>query len=207
MLPISFFERAGQTFFNSLIIIDADGEIVGHYRKSHIPQNPGYEEKFYFSPGDTGFPVIDTKFARLGCAICWDQWFPEVARILTLKGAEVLLYPTAIGSEPEAPELDSSSHWQRVMQGHSAANIIPVVASNRVGVESGKRYEISFYGSSFITDYTGCKLVEADNSTETCITSSVDLDAAADYRCNWGVFRDRRVDLYSELGALDGRSF
>ncbi len=204
VLPISFFEQAGQTFFNSLLVADADGSIVGHYRKSHIPQNPGYEEKFYFSPGDTGFKVIDTKFARIGCAICWDQWFPEVARALTLKGAEVLLYPTAIGSEPEAPQLDSSAHWQRAMQGHSAVNIIPVVASNRIGVEKGKRSQITFYGSSFITDYTGDKIIEADRSSETHIISAVDLDAASSYRNGWSVFRDRRVDLYGTLGTLDG---
>ena len=202
VLPISFFERAGQVFFNSLVVADADGTIKGLYRKSHIPQNPGYEEKFYFSPGNTGFQIIETKFARLGCAICWDQWFPEAARAMTLMGAEVLLYPTAIGSEPEAPTLDSSAHWQRVMQGHSAANVIPVVASNRVGKESGKRSEITFYGSSFITDFTGEKITEADKWKETHISASIDLEAALRYRETWSLFRDRRVDLYGSLSAL-----
>ena len=205
VLPISFFERAGQVFFNSLVVADVDGTIKGLYRKSHIPQNPGYEEKFYFSPGNTGFQIIETKFARLGCAICWDQWFPEAARAMTLMGAEVLLYPTAIGSEPEVPRLDSSAHWQRVMQGHSAANVIPVVASNRVGKEEGKRSEITFYGSSFITDFTGEKVVEADKQKETHIVASIDLEAAARYREAWCVFRDRRVDLYSVLSSLEGK--
>lgn len=204
VLPISFFERAGQVFFNSLVVADADGTIKGLYRKSHIPQNPGYEEKFYFSPGNTGFQVIDTKFARLGCAICWDQWFPEAARAMTLMGAEVLLYPTAIGSEPEAPELDSAAHWQRVMQGHAAANVIPVVASNRVGSEAGKRSEITFYGSSFITDFTGAKIAEADRQSETHILATVDLFAASQYRDAWCIFRDRRVDLYDVINSLEG---
>lgn len=204
VLPISFFERAGQVFFNSLVVADSDGTIKGLYRKSHIPQNPGYEEKFYFSPGNTGFQVIETKFAKLGCAICWDQWFPEAARIMALMGAEVLLYPTAIGSEPEVPALDSSAHWQRVMQGHSAANIIPVVASNRVGKEKGKRSEITFYGSSFITNFTGDKIIEADKHKETHISARIDLEAAARYREAWCVFRDRRADLYGALSTLEG---
>ena len=204
VLPVSFFERAGQVFFNSLVVADADGTVKGLYRKSHIPQNPGYEEKFYFSPGNTGFQVIETKFAKLGCAICWDQWFPEAARAMTLMGAEVLLYPTAVGSEPEAPALDSSAHWQRVMQGHAAANVIPVVASNRVGKEKGKRSEITFYGSSFITDFTGDKIIEADKQKETHISARIDLEAAARFREAWCVFRDRRADLYGALSTLEG---
>lgn len=204
VLPISFFERAGQAYFNSLVVADADGAIVGHYRKSHIPQNPGYEEKYYFSPGDTGFQVINTRFGRLGCAICWDQWFPETARVLALKGADVLLYPTAIGSEPTAPELDSSAHWQRVMQGHSAANLMPLIASNRVGSETDNATTVRFYGKSFITDGTGEMLAEADTSSESVVTATVDLAAAARYRAEWCVFRDRRPDLYETLLTLDG---
>lgn len=204
VLPISFFERAGQAFFNSMVIADADGSIAGRYRKSHIPQNPGYEEKYYFSPGDTGFSVVQTAFGRLGCAICWDQWFPETARVLTLRGAEILIYPTAIGSEPAAPEVDSSAHWQRVMQGHSAANVIPVVASNRVGTETADGSEITFYGSSFITDHTGAMLAAADRVTPGHILATVDPQAAARYRAEWCVFRDRRVDLYGPILSLDG---
>lgn len=204
VLPVSFFERAGQAFFNSLVVADADGSIVGHYRKSHIPQNPGYEEKFYFSPGDTGLDAIQTKFGRLGCAICWDQWFPEVARVLALKGAEILLFPTAIGSEPSAPGLDSSAHWQRVMQGHSAANLTPLIASNRIGTEKGERSQITFYGSSFITDHTGALIATADRQHETHVCADVDLDLSARYRAEWSVFRDRRPELYRTLMTLDG---
>ncbi len=206
VLPISFYERAGQAFFNALVVADADGGIVGHYRKVHIPQNPGYEEKFYFSPGDLGLQVFDTAYGRLGCAICWDQWFPETARVLALKGAEMLLYPTAIGSEPAAPEIDSAGHWQRVMQGHAAANLMPVVASNRIGAEQIGETEMSFYGSSFITDGTGAILAEADRQAETHITATVDLDALADYRAHWGLFRDRRPDQYGVLHTLDGKT-
>lgn len=205
VLPISFYERAGQSFFNAMVVADTDGEIVGHYRKVHIPQNPGYEEKFYFSPGDLGLNVIDTAFGRLGCAICWDQWFPETARVLALKGAEILLYPTAIGSEPADPTLDSAGHWQRVMQGHSAANLMPVVASNRVGREKIGETEITFYGSSFITDGTGAILAEADRESETHIFAIVDLDEMAAYRAQWGVFRDRRPDQYGAMFTLDGK--
>lgn len=205
VLPISFFERAGQAFFNSVVIADADGALVSHYRKSHIPQNPGYEEKYYFSPGDTGFIVSDTRFGRLGCAICWDQWFPETARVMALKGADILLYPTAIGSEPADPTLDSAAHWQRVMQGHSAANLMPVIASNRVGVETGKANEITFYGSSFITDGSGAFLAEADRTSETFVTATLNLKALATARASWCVFRDRRPDLYGALATLDGK--
>ena len=204
VLPISFFERAGPAFFNSLVVADADGQLLGRYRKTHIPQNPGYEEKFYFSPGDSGFCVFDTRFGKLGCGICWDQWFPETARSLALAGAEVLMFPTAIGSEPEAPELDSSGHWRRVMQGHAAANIVPLVASNRIGVEQGKRSEITFYGTSFITDHTGAVVADAGRADEGVITASFDLDAVAHYRETWGVFRDRRPERYGRLQSIDG---
>lgn len=204
VLPISFFERSGPAFFNALVVADADGTLKGHYRKSHIPQNPGYEEKFYFSPGNTGFQVVETRFGLLGCGICWDQWFPETARCLALNGAEVLLYPTAIGSEPADPSLDSAAHWRRTMMGHAAANMIPLVASNRVGTETADATELTFYGTSFVTGYTGELLAEADRTSETHILAQVDLDAAAAYRTGWGVFRDRRPDLYGDLLSLDG---
>lgn len=202
VLPISFFEAAGPVFYNSVAMIDADGAILGLYRKSHIPQGPGYEEKFYFSPGDTGFRVWSTRFGRLGVGICWDQWFPEAARAMVLMGAEVLLYPTAIGSEPQAPALDSSGHWQRVMQGHAAANLVPVVASNRIGGEPGDSCTLTFYGSSFIADHTGAKVAEAGREEEAILLHRVDLDAVRLYRQSWGVFRDRRPDLYGRLGTL-----
>ncbi len=205
VLPISFFERAGPAFFNSVVIADADGQLVSHYRKTHIPQNPGYEEKYYFSPGDLGFQVADTTFGKLGCAICWDQWFPETARCLVLQGAEVLLYPTAIGSEPADPTYDSAPHWQRTMQGHAAANIVPVVASNRVGTEQGAESEITFYGTSFITDWTGNVMAQADRAAQTHLTATVDLEAAAELRATWGVFRDRRPDRYGVMASIDGR--
>lgn len=204
VLPISFFESAGSVFFNSLVVIDADGSVVGHYRKSHIPDGPGYQEKFYFSPGDTGFCTVDTAVGRVGVAICWDQWFPEAARSMALAGAEMLFYPTAIGSEPPAPGYDSSGHWQRVMQGHSAANLLPVIASNRVGTEEGKRTEITFYGSSFITGHHGEKLAEAPRDEQAVITATLDLDEIASDRAAWGLFRDRRPDLYGRLLTLDG---
>lgn len=205
VLPVSWFERAGLVRFNSIAILDADGAHLTTYRKSHIPQCPGYEEKFYFSPGDTGFQVVETRFGRIGCGICWDQWFPEAARAMALMGAEVLLYPTAIGSEPAYPELDSSGHWRRTMQGHSAANLMPVVASNRVGRESSGAVHLDFYGTSFITDFTGAVVADAGQD-EAIITAKIDLDVAAEYRANWGVFRDRRPDLYGALGTLQGRS-
>lgn len=206
VLPISFFERAGPAFFNALVVADADGTILQQYRKTHIPQNPGYEEKYYFSPGDTGFGVAETRFGRLGCGICWDQWFPETARCLALKGAEILMFPTAIGSEPAEPELDSAGHWRRTMQGHAAANMVPLVASNRVGVERGDRTELTFYGTSFIAGPTGEILADADRASQTQITATVDLDAAAQLRATWGLFRDRRPDCYGALMTLDGRS-
>ncbi|PWR22930.1 N-carbamoylputrescine amidase [Zavarzinia aquatilis] len=207
VLPISYFERAGQAHFNSIAIADADGSILGNYRKSHIPDGPGYTEKFYFSPGDTGFRVWDTRFARIGVGICWDQWFPECARSMALMGAEILFYPTAIGSEPHDPTLDSAAHWQRVMQGHAGANLIPLVASNRVGTEAGRHgTAITFYGSSFIADPTGAKVAEADRVTEGVLTATFDLDAIAHQRRSWGIFRDRRPELYDTVLSLDGEN-
>ena len=205
VLPVSFFERAGPAYYNAVAIIDADGSIAGHYRKSHIPDFPAYEEKFYFSPGDTGFQAIDTRYARIGVGICWDQWFPEAARAMVLKGAEILFYPTAIGSEIETPDLDSKDHWQTVMRGHAAANIVPVIASNRIGKESSNAVEMEFYGSSFITDHTGAIAKSADRTTECVLTATIDLEEVRLYRRSWGVFRDRRPDLYGSLLTLDGR--
>jgi N-carbamoylputrescine amidase len=196
VLPVSFYERSGNELFNSCAIVDADGSVLGVYRKSHIPDGPGYSEKYYFRPGDTGFRVWDTAVGRIGVGICWDQWFPEVARAFALTGAEVILYPTAIGSEPTEPTWDSAPHWQRVMQGHAGANLVPVVAANRVGVEVGSRFTLDFYGSSFIAGPTGDKIVEADRTSETVLTATFDLDEVAALRRSWGVFRDRRVDLY-----------
>jgi N-carbamoylputrescine amidase len=196
VLPVSFYERSGNELFNSCAIVDADGSILGVYRKSHIPDGPGYSEKYYFRPGDTGFRVWDTAVGRIGVGICWDQWFPEVARAFALAGAEVILYPTAIGSEPTEPDWDSAPHWQRVMQGHAGANLIPVVAANRFGVEVGSRFTLEFYGSSFIAGPTGDKIAEADRTSETVLTATFDLDEVASLRRSWGVFRDRRTDLY-----------
>jgi N-carbamoylputrescine amidase len=206
VLPVSFFERSGPAFYNSVVVIDADGAMLGSYRKSHIPDGPGYTEKFYFSPGDTGFCAWDTAVGRIGVGICWDQWFPEAARAMALKGAEILLYPTAIGSEPLDPKIDSSGHWRRVMQGHAAANMMPVVASNRIGLEEGRQgTSLTFYGSSFIADPTGEIVAQADRATETVVTATFDLDAIARQRTGWGLFRDRRPDLYRSLLTLDGR--
>jgi N-carbamoylputrescine amidase len=203
-LPLSVFERANNAYFNSLAMIDADGSVLGVYRKSHIPEGPGYHEKFYFSPGDTGFRVWNTRYGALGVGICWDQWFPEAARCMALMGADVLLYPTAIGSEPQDAGIDSRDHWQRCMQGHAAANVMPLVASNRIGVERGEKYEMTFYGSSFIAGTTGEKFVEADRSSAAVITATVDLEAGRAQRQAWGVFRDRRPDLYGPIMTLDG---
>jgi N-carbamoylputrescine amidase len=205
VLPVSFFERSGPAFYNSVAIVDADGSIVGHYRKSHIPDFPAYQEKYYFSPGDTGFMAVDTQYGCIGVAICWDQWFPEAARAMVLKGAEILFYPTAIGSEIYSPDLDSKDHWQMVMRGHAAANVVPVVASNRIGHESSADIEMEFYGSSFITDHTGQMLESADRNTEGFMTATFDLSEIRKYRRSWGVFRDRRPDLYGPLLTLDGR--
>jgi N-carbamoylputrescine amidase len=205
VLPVSFFERAGPAFFNSVAMVDADGGVLGIYRKSHIPQGPGYEEKYYFSPGDTGFRVWETGFGRIGVGICWDQWFPECARSMALMGAEMLLYPTAIGSEPPAPGYDSQPHWEMVMRGHAAANIMPVVASNRIGVEvAPDGREVTFYGSSFISDHTGQLLAKASRSGEEVLVHRFDLTAIAELRASWGLFRDRRTDLYGAVNTLDG---
>jgi N-carbamoylputrescine amidase len=205
VLPISYFERTENALFNSLAVADADGHIVGHYRKSHIPDGTGYQEKFYFSPGDTGFRVFETRYGRLGVGICWDQWFPEAARALSLMGAEILFYPTAIGSEPQAPELDSRDHWQRVMQGHAGANMRPLVASNRIGKETVGKTSVTFYGSSFIADQTGAKVAEAGRTGEAVLTQTFDLEAIEAQRIAWGLFRDRRPDLYGVLTRHEAR--
>jgi N-carbamoylputrescine amidase len=202
VLPVSIFERAGNAFFNTLVMLDADGRQLGLYRKAHIPESPGYHEKFYFSPGDTGFKVWPTRFGVLGAGICWDQWFPECARAMALAGAEILLYPTAIGSEPQDASLDSRWHWQRTMQGHAAANILPLVASNRIGVGPGQTHTLTFYGHSFIADPTGAVVEQADDRTEAVLLHSFDLDAIRRYRQAWGLFRDRRPDLYGRLLSL-----
>jgi N-carbamoylputrescine amidase len=199
VLPVSFYEEDGSRRFNSLAMIDADGKALGLYRKSHIPDSPGYSEKFYFTNGDTGFMVHDTAVGKVGAGICWDQWFPEAARCMVLKGAEILIYPTAIGSEPSDPAWDSRDHWQRVMQGHAGANLTPVIACNRVGIERGASGSIVFYGSSFIADHTGAKLAEADRVSEGVITATLDMETIAKQRRAWGVFRDRRNDLYGEI--------
>jgi N-carbamoylputrescine amidase len=207
VLPISVFEKAGQNFFNTIVILDADGTNLGFYRKSHIPDGPGYSEKFYFSPGDTGFKVWDTKYARIGVGICWDQWFPETARAMALMGAELLFFPTAIGSEPQDPTLDSRDHWQRTMQGHAAANLTPLIASNRTGTEAGANgTALTFYGSSFIADHTGGKIAEASRTETTTLIATFDLDSIAHTRASWGVFRDRRPELYTPLLTLDGKT-
>lgn len=198
VIPVSFFEKAGNTAFNSIAIIDADGTVLGKYRKTHIPDGMPYAEKFFFTPGDTGFKVWKTKYATIGVGICWDQWFPEAARCMALLGAEILFYPTAIGSEPVL-QTDSKPHWQRCMQGHAAANIMPVVASNRIGHEVQKDSEMTFYGSSFIADETGGLVAEADRETDGVITAEFDLDAIAQKRREWGVFRDRRPEMYGTL--------
>jgi N-carbamoylputrescine amidase len=205
VLPISFFERKNNAKYNSIAIIDADGSILGVYRKSHIPDGPGYQEKFYFNPGDTGIQVWKTKYATIGVLICWDQWFPEPARASALMGAELLFYPSAIGSEPTAPNMDTKPHWQLCMQGHSACNMVPVIACNRVGVEKVKETEITFYGSSFITNNQGEKIKEANRSDEQVLVATFDLNANQKARDSWGMFRDRRPDLYNHLSTLDGQ--
>ena len=204
VLPISFFEKRRQAHFNSLVVIDADGSVLDTYRKTHIPDGPGYEEKYYFNPGDTGFCVWQTRYARIGVGICWDQWFPETARCLALKGAEILFYPTAIGSEPPDPTYDSKDHWQTVMRGHSAANLMPVVAANRIGTETIGGSTITFYGSSFITDNKGQILTAADRESEKIVVAEFDLAAYAAERAAWGLFRDRRPEKYHPLLTLDG---
>ena len=206
VLPVSFFERANAAYYNSVAMIDADGSLLGVYRKAHIPDGPGYQEKYYFNPGDTGFQVFQTRYAALGCAICWDQWFPEAARIMALKGAEILLYPTAIGSEPQDPSLESREHWTRVMQGHAGANLMPLAAANRIGEEEGESCTLTFYGSSFIAGPTGEIVASAGQDEEAVLTATFDLDAVAAARASWGVFRDRRPDLYAPLRTLDGKT-
>ena len=205
VLPFSFFERDNQAYFNSVAMIDAGGEMLGVYRKTHIPDGVGYQEKYYFNPGDTGFRVWQTKFGQVGLGICWDQWFPETARCLVLGGAEILLYPTAIGNEPQFPDWDSRDHWQRAMQGHAASNMIPLVASNRIGTEQGQNSEMTFYGSSFIADETGAKVAEADRTSETVLTHTFDLDAIRNQRAQWGFFRDRRPEHYGALTKLSAK--
>jgi N-carbamoylputrescine amidase len=217
VLPISFFERCNNAYFNSIAIFDADGTYLGKYRKSHIPDGPGYQEKFYFSPGDTGFKVWRTRFGVIGVAICWDQWFPEAARAMAVQGAEILFYPTAIGSEPQDPSINSYPHWARVMQGHAGANLVPLVASNRVGTEKADASSITFYGGSFIAGHKGEIHAQVGKKSsaagdidheperkEGFITATFELDAIRLERSSWGLFRDRRPDLYGVLLTLDG---
>jgi len=195
VILVSYFEKSEKNYFNSLVVINADGTVMDNYRKTHIPDGPGYEEKFYFKPGDSGFKVYDTVFGRIGVGICWDQWFCETARALTLMGAEIIFYPTAIGSEPEI-HLDSKEHWQRVQMGHAATNTVPVVVANRFGKEEGESCAITFYGSSFITDYTGAKIAEASRDKEEIIYATFDLEENAKQREYWGLIRDRREEAY-----------
>ena len=206
VMPISFYEQDGNVLYNSVAMIDADGSVMGVYRKTHIPDDHFYQEKFYFTPGGTGFKVWDTRFGKIGVGICWDQWFPEAARCMALMGAEILLYPTAIGSEPVL-ECDSMPHWQRCMQGHAAANLVPVIAANRIGTETvtpdsenqNQSSALTFYGSSFITDNTGALVECADRVSDTVLTHSFDLDELRDMRLSWGVFRDRRPEMYGKI--------
>jgi N-carbamoylputrescine amidase len=200
VVPVSFFERAGQAYYNSVAVIDSDGSVLGVYRKSHIPDGPGYEEKFYFRPGDTGFRVWNTRYGTIGVGICWDQWFPESARAMMLLGAELLFYPTAIGSEPHDPDLDTRDPWQRAMVGHAVSNVVPVVAANRTGDEGGQL----FYGSSFIADARGDKVAELGRADEGVVLARFDLDALGRTRASWGFFRDRRPELYDVLATADG---
>lgn len=198
VILVSYFEKTPDNYFNSLVAINTDGTVMENYRKTHIPDGPGYEEKFYFTPGDTGFKVYKTEFGNIGIGICWDQWFCETARALTLMGADIIFYPTAIGSEPEI-HLDSKEHWQRVQMGHAATNTIPVVAANRIGLEKGESCELTFYGSSFITDYTGEKIAEASRDQEEIIYGEFDFAENAKQREYWGLIRDRRPAMYSKL--------
>jgi N-carbamoylputrescine amidase len=204
VLPISFFEQAGKAFYNSVAMIDADGTVMGVYRKTHIPDGPGYSEKFFFTPGDTGFRVWNTRFGCIGVGICWDQWYPECARAMCLMGAELLLYPTAIGSEPQDPALNSADHWQQVMQGHAAANMVPVVAANRTGTEQGRDFAQTYYGSSFIADVTGLKRAELGRTETAVLLQEIDLALAQRRRESFGFFRDRRPDMYGALRTSDG---
>lgn len=205
VLPVSFYERDRNLLFNSVAVLDADGSILGIYRKTHIPDDHYYQEKFYFTPGDTGFRVFETRYGTIGVGICWDQWFPETARFMAVKGAELLYYPTAIGSEPIL-SVDSMPHWRRVMQGHAAANLMPVIAANRIGTETvepcpengNQKSALRFYGSSFITDGTGEIAVSMDRDSEGVIASEFDLDELMEERLSWGLFRDRRPEVYHE---------
>jgi N-carbamoylputrescine amidase len=203
VIPVSIFERDGPHYYNSLVMLDADGSALGVYRKSHIPDGPGYQEKYYFRPGDTGFKVWSTRYGRIGVGICWDQWYPEAARAMTLMGADVLLYPTAIGSEPHDSSLDTRDPWRRVMQGHAVANVIPVIAANRTGFEpsmSPASPGQNFYGSSFIADHRGDLVASLEREEEGVLTHSLDLDFLHTHRAAWGFFRDRRTDLYEAIG-------
>ncbi|MCO7125845.1 N-carbamoylputrescine amidase [Sporolactobacillus shoreicorticis] len=204
VLPISFYERKNNALYNALALIDADGTVLGTYRKSHIPDGPGYEEKFYFNPGDSGFKVWETRYGKIGVGVCWDQWFPEAARCMTLMGAELLFYPTAIGTEPYDAAIDSKDHWQACMLGHAASNLIPVIASNRIGTETDEDSKITFYGSSFIAGPQGNKICEADRTNETTLVAEFDLDKLQEQRFEWGIFRDRRPELYRILTSNDG---
>ncbi len=206
VLPISFFEQASNVYYNSVMIMDADGRQLGVYRKTHIPDGPGYQEKFYFAPGDTGFKVWETRYGKIGVGICWDQWFPESARIMALQGAEILFYPTAIGSEPYDSNIDSAPHWQRVMQGQAAANMVPLAAANRIGLEVGESGELTFYGSSFIAGATGELISMAGREEETVLTATFDLAKIRALRIEWGLFRDRRPSQYQPLLTLDGQA-
>ncbi len=198
VIPISIFEKDGPRYYNSVVIADADGEILGTYRKSHIPDGPGYQEKYYFRPGDTGFKAWTTRHGRIGVGICWDQWYPECARAMALQGAEVLFYPTAIGSEPYDGALDTHARWQRAMQGHAVSNAVPVVAANRIGLEENAGAKQRFYGHSFIADHTG-ELVESfGDKDEGVLVHTFDLAGIESYRADWGFFRDRRTDLYAK---------
>ena len=199
VIPISFFEKYGQNYFNSLVLIDSKGKLSDIYRKSHIPDGPGYNEKFYFTPGNTGFKVFDTEYGKIGCGICWDQWFPECARSMTLLGADMILYPTAIGSEPQDPNLNSKRHWENVMIGHAAANQIPIISSNRIGEEIEDDIKINFYGGSFITDHLGSIQAQMDSVTEGVISHEINVDEIRKFRQSWGNFRDRRPDLYKKI--------
>ena len=211
VLPISFYEQDGNVLYNSVAMIDADGSVMGVYRKTHSPDDHFYQEKFYFTPGDTGFKVWDTRFGKIGVGICWDQWFPEAARCMALDGAELLFYPTAIGSEPVL-ECDSMPHWQRCMQGHAAANLVPVIAANRIGTETvtpdsenqQQSSSLTFYGSSFIADNTGALVECADRTSDTVLLHTFDLDELRDMRLSWGVFRDRRPEMYGRIAGISG---
>jgi N-carbamoylputrescine amidase len=198
VIPISFFEKDGPHHYNSVAIADADGEILGVYRKSHIPDGPGYQEKYYFRPGDTGFKAWKTRAGVIGVGICWDQWYPEAARAMVLEGAEVLLYPTAIGSEPYDLTLDTHKQWQRAMQGHAVSNAVPVVAANRIGIEENDGAMQKFYGHSFIADHRGEIVASFGETEEGVLVASFDLAEIATYRAEWGFFRDRRTDLYAK---------